>query len=149
MTILRTSLRCLLCLLRYKVVSLSWFCDHRACISGRKNRHGHWVCCMSTGRKNGTHTQRLFLFIYSWLIKFGCQTSSPWVYVPGGDTVLYLLQFDGALLFFVFFSGGRVQTFCRLGVDFSVVFTAWPSPDKTVDGPRTFREFSRAVGVRG
>ena len=34
---------------------LLWFCDHRACISihRRKNRHGHWVCCMSTGSKNG------------------------------------------------------------------------------------------------
>ena len=27
--------------------------DHTACISRRKNRHGHWVCCMWTGRKNG------------------------------------------------------------------------------------------------
>ena len=38
---------------------VSWFCDHRACISRRKNRHGHWMCWMSTGRKNGlmwTHT---------------------------------------------------------------------------------------------
>ena len=38
------------------VVSLvSWFCDHRACISinRRKNRHGHWLCWMSTGRKTG------------------------------------------------------------------------------------------------
>ena len=38
----------LLCLLHYNVLSLSWFRDHRACISRRKNRHGH----PSTGRKN-------------------------------------------------------------------------------------------------
>ena len=36
--------------------AVSWLCDHRACISPRmrKNRHGHWVCWMPTGRKNGS-----------------------------------------------------------------------------------------------
>ena len=44
----------LLTALRYSIF-VSWFCDHRACISlhRRKNRHGHWLCWMSTGRKNG------------------------------------------------------------------------------------------------
>ena len=46
-----TSFHCLLCLLRQYVASLSWFCDHRDCISRSKNRHGHWMCW--TGRKNG------------------------------------------------------------------------------------------------
>ena len=46
-------LHCLLYLLHYNVVSVSSFCDCRACVSRRKNRHGHWVCWMSTGRKNG------------------------------------------------------------------------------------------------
>ena len=48
------------------VVSLSCFFHHRACISRRKNRHGHWVCRMSTGRKNGLmwriHTLNYFYF---------------------------------------------------------------------------------------
>ena len=35
-------------------ISVSWFCDHRVCISRRKNRHGLWGCWMSTGIKN-TH----------------------------------------------------------------------------------------------
>ena len=31
------------------------FCDRRTCISlGLKNRHGHWLCWISTGRKNGS-----------------------------------------------------------------------------------------------
>ena len=34
-------------------ISVSWFCDHRPGISRRKNRHGHGVRWMSTGRKNG------------------------------------------------------------------------------------------------
>ena len=49
------SLHCLLCWLHYNVpwyliVSVSWSCDHRACVSvkikclaWRKNRHGHWL----------------------------------------------------------------------------------------------------------
>ena len=59
------SLHCgLSCLLHSQCsISLSRFCDHRACTylstsinilrSRRNNRHGHWVCSMSTGRKNG------------------------------------------------------------------------------------------------
>ena len=47
-------LHCLLFLLHYSVVSLCCrFGDHRACIPRRKNRHGGWVCWMSTGRQNG------------------------------------------------------------------------------------------------
>ena len=76
-----SSLYWLLHLLHYNVVSaVSWFCEHRACISlhRRKNRHGHWVCFMSTGRKNGfmwrthtrAHTSYLVLstcFIPTWI----------------------------------------------------------------------------------
>ena len=54
-------------LIACSISAVSWFCDHRACISPggritklqslyhsrRKNRHGHWVCWLSTGRKKG------------------------------------------------------------------------------------------------
>ena len=36
-------------------ISMSWFRDHKACISpliGLKDLHRHWVCWMPTGRKN-------------------------------------------------------------------------------------------------
>ena len=58
-----TSLYYLLCLLYYNVVSLvSWFSWPQSLyLSRRKDRHGQWVCWMSTGRKNGlmcrTHTR--------------------------------------------------------------------------------------------
>ena len=43
------------------IISVAYFCEHRACTSlGPKNRHAQWVCWMSTGRNNGlmwrTHT---------------------------------------------------------------------------------------------
>lgn len=43
-------------------ISVWWVCEHRACISidRMKNRRGHLMCCMLTGRNNGlmqtTHT---------------------------------------------------------------------------------------------
>ena len=49
------------------IISVSWFCDHRDSISlsiGGRFGHGHWLCWMSTGTKNGlmwTHTHTHWL----------------------------------------------------------------------------------------
>ena len=54
------SMHCLLCLLHYNVRVLSlcrgFVTTELVCLylSRRKNRHGHWVCWMSNGRKNGS-----------------------------------------------------------------------------------------------
>ena len=73
-------LQCLLYSLHYNVpgsISVSWFCDHSLYLSRKKNRHGHWVCWMSTGWKNGlmwrTHTHKLgILGSVSWLNEHVC-----------------------------------------------------------------------------
>ena len=57
-------LHCLLCLLHLRCInsiSVSWFYDHGACVDislhEEESARGHWLCWMSTGRKNGrTHT---------------------------------------------------------------------------------------------
>ena len=36
----------------HHLLPVSYFCDHRACISRAKNQRGHWLCWMSTSRKN-------------------------------------------------------------------------------------------------
>ena len=45
------ALSTLLTALQCSTSAVSWFCDQSLYLSinRRKNRHGHWVCCMSTG----------------------------------------------------------------------------------------------------
>ena len=70
----------LLCLLHCNVVSLSWFCDQRLCLSRRKHRHGHWCagCRLVEKRFNvkTTHTLLTMLLRHTsvWYSSLRCRS---------------------------------------------------------------------------